>query len=186
MFENYVMYDMKKSPLFIIFLFLTTCAIAQIKHTLTKSAITFQIKNLGINTSGNIGGVQANILFDPANLGASTIDASADVNTLNTDNNMRDEHLKSDSYFDAATYPKISMKSVSFKHKSGDNYVGQFNVTIKNKTQVMDVPFTYSASANTASFKGSFKLKRTDFGIGGSSLVMSNEVTITIDVETSK
>jgi polyisoprenoid-binding protein YceI len=177
---------MKKNALFITFLLLMNCAIAQVKHTVTKNTITFQIKNLGIQTGGTIGGLQANIQFDPANLGASSIESTVDVSTINTDNDMRDEHLKSDVFFDAAKYPHITMKSVSFKHKSGDSYMGQFNVTIKAKTQLVSVSFTYTASGNAASFKGSFKMKRSDFGVGDSSLTLSDDVTVLIDVETSK
>jgi polyisoprenoid-binding protein YceI len=175
----------KYIPLLILSMALN-CAIAQVKHSITKATVTFQIKNMGFNTHGNIGGVEADIKFDAANLNASSIDASADAKTINTDNDMRDEHLRSDSYFDVATYPKITMKSVAIKHKSGNNYVGQFNVTIKNKTHLLDVPFSYTENGNTADFNGALKLKRTDFDIGGSSMVMSNDVTVNIDVETSK
>lgn len=177
---------MNKKYLSILFLFLVNCAIAQAKYTVTKSTVTFQIKNLGINTGGSIGGVQADINFDAANLGASIIQASADVNTINTDNDMRDEHLKSDSYFDVAKYPKITMKSVSLKHKSGNNYTGLFNVTIKDKTQQLEIPFTYVENGGTATFNGTLKLKRTAFGVGSSSMVMGDDVTVTIDVEASK
>jgi len=177
---------MNKKYITVILLLLVNCAIAQVKHTVTKSTITFQIKNLGFNTGGSIGGLKANIQFDPANLGRSVIEASADVNTINTDNDSRDEHLKSDSYFDAAKYPEIIMKSVSIKHKSGDNYTGQFNVTMKGKTQLIDVPFMYTVTGATTSFKGILKLKRTDFNIGSSSMVMSDDVTVNIDVEASK
>ena len=177
---------MNKKYLTVILFLLVSCAFAQVKHTVTKSTITFKIKNLGINTDGNIGGLQANIKFDPANLGVSVIEATADVNTINSDNDMRDEHLKGESFFDVAKYPKITFKSVSIKHQSGDNYTGQFNVTIKNKTQLLDIPFIYTTSGNTASFKGVFKIKRSDFGIGGSSMVLSNEANVTVDLETSK
>jgi polyisoprenoid-binding protein YceI len=186
MFENCVNSFMNKKHLTILFLFLVNCAVAQVKHTLTKATVTFKIKNLGINTGGSFGGVQANIMFDPANLGGSAIQATADAATINTDNDMRDEHLKGDSYFDVTKYPKITIKSVSLKHKSGNNYSGQFSVTIKDKTQTLEMPFTYIASGNTASFNGTLKLKRTDFGIGSSSMVMSDDVTVTIDAETNK
>jgi polyisoprenoid-binding protein YceI len=170
----------------IILLLLVNSTFAQVKHTITKSTITFQIKNMGFNTSGNVGGVQATIMFDPEKLDASSIEASADAATINTDNNMRDEHLKGDSYFDATKYPKITMKSVSLKHKGGNNYTGQFSVTIKDKTKRLDMPFTYTDNGGTADFNGTLKLKRSDFGIGGGSLVMSDDVKVTIDVETSK
>jgi polyisoprenoid-binding protein YceI len=177
---------MNKKYLAVIFLFLANCTIAQVKHTVTKATITFKIKNLGVNTDGSIGGLQANIQFDPANLSGSTIEATADVNAINSDNDMRDEHLKGDSFFDAAKYPKISMRSVSIKHKSGDNYIGQFNITIKAKTQLVDVPFTYTVTGASASFKGSMKLKRSDFDLGSSSMVLSDDITVAIDVETNK
>lgn len=175
---------MKKLLPLIVILFFVTTAFAQVKVAKTK--ITFQIKNLGINTSGFFGNMQANIQFDPATLATSTIEANVDVNSINTDNDTRDEHLRSDEFFDAAKYPKITMRSVSFKHKSGNNYSGQFTVTMKDKTKVFEVPFTYIPAANGATFKGSFKLNRLDFGVGEKSLVLSNDVTISIEAETSK
>lgn len=175
---------MKKLLPLIVILFFVTTAFAQVKVAKTK--ITFQIKNLGINTNGFFGNMQANIQFDPATLATSTIEANVDVNSINTDNDTRDEHLRSDEFFDAAKYPKITMRSVSFKHKSGNNYSGQFTVTMKDKTKVFEVPFTYIPAANGATFKGSFKLNRLDFGVGDKSLVLSNDVTVFIEAETSK
>ena len=78
------------------------------------------------------------------------------------------------------------MKSVSIKHNNGSNYTGTFNLTIKDKTNQVQIPFTYSENGNTANFKGSFKIKRSDYGVGGKSMVMSDDVTISIDVSTSK
>jgi polyisoprenoid-binding protein YceI len=175
---------MKKLLPLIAFLFFITTAFAQFK--VAKAKITFQIKNLGINTHGFFGNMQANIQFDPANLATSNIEASADINSINTDNDTRDEHLRSDEFFDAAKYPKITMRSVSLKRKSGNNYSGQFNVTMKDKTKAFEIPFTYIAVANGATFKGSFKLNRLDFGVGDKSLVLSNDVTVSIEVETTK
>ncbi len=174
----------KLTTLIITTLFLLNIATAQSR--VTRSKISFQIKNLGINTSGIIGTMQANIQFDPAALNTSTIEATADVKSINTDNDTRDEHLRSDEFFDVARFPKITMKSVSFRHKSGNNYVGQFNVTMKAKTKAFDVPFTYVENGNNGSFKGSFKLNRLDFGVGENSLVLSNDVTVTIEVDTAK
>ena len=141
---------------------------------------------MGINTGGTFSGLNADIKFDPAHLDASSIEASIDTKTINTDNETRDHHLKSDNYFDAEKYPEIRMKSVSFKRKNGDSYTGIFNLTIKDKTNPVEVPFTYAESGNTTSFKGTLKIRRTDYGVGGKSLVMANDVTITINVDTSK
>ncbi|HTD99329.1 MAG TPA: YceI family protein [Mucilaginibacter sp.] len=177
---------MKKYPLLILLLSVTIAAFSQVKHTITKSSVTFQLKNLGVNTGGVFGAVKGDLLFDPAHLDASSIAATIDANTINTDNDTRDEHLKSDSYFDAVKYPKITIRSVSLKHKSGNNYIGTFNLTIKDKSNPVELPFTYTQTGDIAVFKGTLKIQRTDYGVGNKSLVMSNDVTITIDVATSK
>src|ERR1700754_3337878 len=134
---------MKKIYVIAFLALLCNSSFAQVKTTITKSAITFKIKNLGLNTSGNFNGLKADIQFKPADLAGSNIIASIDAASVNTDNTMRDDHLKGADYFDVATYPKITLKSVSFKHTSGDNYLGSFNVTIKDKTKLVEVPFTY-------------------------------------------
>jgi polyisoprenoid-binding protein YceI len=168
------------------FTILAGTSFAQVKSTVTKSSVTFKIKNLGINTSGNFSGLQASIQFKPTDLTASTIEASVETATVNSDNTMRDEHLKKEDYFDVVKYPKITFKSVSFTHKSGNNYTGDFSVTIKDKTKVIEVPFTYTETDNAGVFNGSFKILRSDFGVGGKSMILSNEATVTINTEVSK
>lgn len=167
-------------------LFMVSSVFAQVKQTVTQSSITFQIRNLGFMTHGTFSGLQADINFDAAKPESGSINATIETGTISTDNDMRDSHLKEDSYFDAAKYPKITIKSVSLRHKSGNNYDGQFSLTIKDKTQTVDMPFTYVESGNSAEFKGVLKIKRTDFGVGGSSMAMSNDVEVDIDVKTSK
>lgn len=171
---------------FILTALMITTAFAQVKHAVTKSSVMYEIKNMGIKTNGKFKTLVADIQFDKANLATSSIEASVDVNSVDSDNEMRDNHLKADDYFDAAKYPKITMKSISFKPKSGNNYVGIFNVTIKGKTKAVEVPFTYTESASVALFKGTFKINRKDFGVGGNSMVLADEATIDLVVETSK
>ena len=156
------------------------------KQNVSKSAITFQIKNLGINVDGSFNGLKAYINFDPSHPESSAIEASVQANTINTDNDSRDTHLKSEDYFDVGKYPEIRMKSVSIKHNGGSNYTGTFNLTIKDKTNPVQIPFTYTENGDAGNFKGTFKIKRTDYGVGGKSMVMSNDDTISIDVSTSK
>ena len=176
---------MKKVFALMILAVATYIAPAQTKNKLTKSTVSFKIKNLGINTGGNISGIAANINFDKNKPDSCTIEATADANTINTDNDMRDNHLKSEDYFDVARYPTITMRSVSIKHRSGNNYTGRFNVTIKDKTKAVDVPFTYTENGTAGQFKGNFKIKRTDFGIGNKGLVLSDDIIVDIDIETS-
>jgi len=161
-------------------------ATAQSDQKVTSSAITFKIKNMGIGTEGKFGGLKATINFDKNNLDKSSIEASVDTRTLDSDNNMRDSHLKKEAYFDVEKYPEIMMKSVSFNHQKNENYSGLFDVTIKGKTKRIKVPFIYNETGNNASFKGSFTITRSDFSIGGKSMVLADDALIAVTVETTK
>ena len=173
----------KKIYIVVLLIFATAAGFAQ---TVSKSDISLKIKNLGFNVGGTFGGLQADIKFKPNDLEGSSIEASVLSNTVNTDNESRDRHLKSEDYFDVIKYPKITLKSVSFKRKSGSNYTGNFNVTIRDKTKLIEVPFTYTESGNTAQLKGNFMILRTDFGIGGKNLILSNEANVSVEAEISK
>jgi len=167
----------------VLLLLISAGAFAQ--SDLTKAKISFELKNLGIKTGGTIDKVQATVQFDAAQLSTSKIEAVAEAASINTDNTMRDNHLKNEDYFDVAKYPKIIMSSTSFK-KKGNGYIGIFNLTIKDKTKAVEVPFSYADISGGHLFKGSFKINRRDFGIGGSSMTMGDDVTVNIEAETSK
>ena len=141
---------------------------------------------MGITTGGSFGGLVTKVHFTPANLNASTLEASVEAATINTDNSAKDEHLRSEDFFDVARYPKISLKSITFKHKSGNNYVGTFTLTIKDKSKQIEVPFSFVDKGNAVEFKGAFKINRLDFGVGSSSMILSDDVTIKIDCEEKK
>ena len=174
---------MKKYAFLIVLFLASSAAFAQ--TAITASSVTFKIKNLGIMTDGKFGAVTGTIKFDPAHLDSSVIDAAIDVNTINTDNDTRDGHLKGQKFFDAEKHPQLTMKSTSIQ-KKGSGYMGKFNLTIKGTTKPVDLPFTYTETNGKAEFNGSFKINRKDFNVGGSSMVLGEEVTITIKAETAK
>jgi polyisoprenoid-binding protein YceI len=177
---------MKKIFVFIAIISTVYSATLKAQGTVARSVITFEIKNLGINTGGSFSGLVTKLHFIPANLSTSTIEASIDVATINTGNSGKDEHLRSEDFFDVARYSKISLRSVALKHKSGNNYIGTFILNIKDKSKQIEMPFTYLEKENTVEFKGTFKINRLDFGVGSSSMVLSDEVIINIDCEEKK
>ena len=151
------------------------------QSNVSHSAISFKIKNLGIYTNGTIGGLQADMHFKPADPSASTIAASVNMHTLTTGNSSRDEHLKSEDFFDLERYPAMKLQSVAIKHNSGNNYTGKFNLTIKDKTRPVEIPFTCIEKGSNQTFNGTFKINRRDFGVGSNSMILSDEVIITLD-----
>jgi polyisoprenoid-binding protein YceI len=168
-----------------LFIHLNT-TLAQVRWKAVSSAITFSIKNAGLNVSGKFSGLQSELNFYPEHLASSSIMASIDVNTINTGIDLRDKHLKKEEYFDVTNYPKIEMSSVSFEKLAEGYFKGKFKLTIKKTSKEVVIPFYYTENGNTAQLKGTFTINRRDFEVGGSSWTMSDSVTISILVNASK
>jgi polyisoprenoid-binding protein YceI len=151
---------------------------ADLKPVDATEAVTFTIKNFGINTNGEIKGLKGTIKWDAANPAASVFNVSVDVNTINTGIEMRDTHLKKEEYFNVEKYPVISFVSTAV---SAGNITG--NLTIKGVTREVSFPFTVKPSDGGYLFEGEFFVNRKDFGIGGGSVSLGNTVTVNLKVQ---
>lgn len=158
---------------------------AQTIFTPFTYSVGFTIKNAGITVDGSLKGLQGNICFAPGQLETSKLSASMEVNSINTGNRTRDNHLKADDYFNAAKFPLISLSSVKL-YKQGEGFAGLFVLTIKDKSKQLEIPFTYAEKDEQATFEAKFAIDRRDFDVGGYSLVLSDEVNIHILVNAKK
>ena len=147
------------------------------------SSVTFKIKNAGITVDGSFKGFQGKVDFNPDNLAGSKFDVSVDAKTVDTDNNARDNHLREDEYFGVEKYPKISMKSTSLTKVSDGKYKATFDLTIKGKTKQVSFPFSYEKTSTGYKLNGSFEIDRRDFGVGGSSWILSDDVKVFLNIE---
>lgn len=148
-----------------------------------SSSVKFKIKNLGVTVTGSLKGLKGKALFDPNNLSASSIESTVDINTINTGIDLRDDHLKEGEYFDAKNYPQLKFvsKKIVASGRSG-GYIVTGLLTIKSTTREVSFPFSASSEGNGYRLKGEFKLNRRDYGVGGSSFTLSDNLTVILDV----
>jgi polyisoprenoid-binding protein YceI len=158
----------------------------QLKPLQDGSSVQFKIKNFGFNTGGTFSGLKGSIVFDANNLMAANFDITIDASSVNTDNSMRDDHLREESYFDVKNYPQIHFVSskVTKSNKNGVFFVSG-KLTIKKQTKDISFPFTADAQADGYLFKGNFKINRRDFDVGGSSTI-SDELEVILSVLAKK
>lgn len=177
---------MRRMSLFLSVIISATAATAQYKPTDQGSTVQFKIKNLGFSVNGSFSGLQGNIQFDPAHPDQCSFDVSVDAASVNTDNTMRDEHLRKDNYFDVKTYPRIRFQSTKIlpTNKAGA-FIVSGKLSIKNTTKEISFPFSATASQTGYVFKGSFRINRKDFKIGGSSTI-SDELELMLNITAEK
>ena len=155
-----------------------TIALVNLKPVDSEDAVTFVIKNFGINTKGSLNGLKGSLKWDAANPAASQLSASVDVNTINTNIDSRDKDLKEEKYFNLPKYPTITFVSTAV---SATSITG--NLTIKGTTKSITFPITVMPSGSGYLFKGEFTINRRDYGVGGGSMVLSDEVKVTLKVQ---
>ena len=148
-----------------------------------NSKVHFVIKNFGIKTGGDFKGLKGTIKFYAANLTASAFDITVDAATIDTDNESRDEHLRKDEFFNVAVFKTIQFKSTKVTQSSvAGRYYVFGNLTIKGVTKPVEFGFGAKAKDGGYIFDGEFKISRRDFGVGGSSVSMSDNLTVSLNV----
>ncbi|HEX3767429.1 MAG TPA: YceI family protein [Puia sp.] len=173
---------MLKKGLFV-FLFLSyQCCFAQYHPVAAESSVQFNLKNFGFKTGGTLSGPEGDIIFNPDDLTKSSFSVTIKAESINTDNESRDAHLKEETYLDVKNYPLIRFVSSSVKEngKKG-SYQTVGTLTIKSKSREVILPFTAERNSNGWTFSGSFKMNRKDYDVGGSS-TLSDEVVVDIKV----
>lgn len=148
-----------------------------------KSAIGFAIKNFGVTVDGSFSGLTGSVNFDPANPNAAKFSAYVDAKTINTGMSSRDNHLRKKDYFHVDEYTKIRFESVQVSRSTKDGvYLMQGNLTIKGVTKAVRFGFTATPVTGGYLFKGKFAINRRDFGVGGSSISLSDELQVILEV----
>jgi len=176
---------MKKIMMLLLIIGTANISRAQYKPVEQGSTLKFTIKNLGFGVDGSFTGFEGTINFNPQNLAASNFDVTVSATTVNTDNSLRDEHLKGDNFFDVKNYPRIKLTSTQITNVKSGTYMFNGLLTMKGKTKPIKFPFEATQSGDGFVFKGSFKMNRKDFGVGGTSTV-SDELEVMINVAAKK
>lgn len=155
------------------------------------TAAQFSVRHMGISTvRGAFTKVSGTAQYDPANPSKTSVDATIDAASVDTRVSMRDNDLKSANYFDVEKYPTITFKSKSVQAAGAGKLKITGDLTIHGTTKevVLDVdgpsaPVTDPRGNSHLGASASTTIKRTDFGVGGSSPMVGEDITITIDVE---
>lgn len=145
---------------------------------------------------GNFKTFDAKITATQPDFSDAVVEMTADVNSINTDNSRRDEHLKGPDFFDAAKYPTLTFKSKSFQKVDGKKYKMTGDLTMHGVTQpiTLDVTLTGPVTMDSpkgkqekAGFKITGTLKRSDFKIGNAPVaVIGDEIELKANAEFSK
>ena len=162
------------------------------------SAAQFKIRHMMIaNVGGKFNTVSGTVNFDDAKPDQSRIEATIDVNSLNTGDPQRDGHIKGGDFFDAAQFPAITFRS-SKVAAAGSGYTVTGDLTLHGVTKPVTLKVESVSPEITDPWSGQRRglaavttINRKDFGMGwnapaGGGVMLSENVEITLDIEMTR
>ena len=164
------------------------------------SNVRFSVSHLVVSdVDGSFKSFDGSMAASKPDFTDASIVFAADVNTINTDNENRDKHLKSDDFFNAEKFPQIKFVSKSFKSLGNNKYSLAGDLTIRDITKPVTFDVNYGGTVTSAAMGGThagFKAKTTinrfDYNLkwnaatetGGA--VVGKEVEITLNIDMKK
>lgn len=154
-------------------------------HTNVKFTVTHMVIS---EVDGAFKTFTGSMIASKPDFSDAQIDFSVDIASVNTDNEQRDKHLKSDDFFNAEKFPKMTFKSISMKKLSGNKYELVGDLTIRDVTKKVKFAVTYGGTAkdpwgNTkAGFKATSTINRLEYGLKWNSLMETGGAMVGPDV----
>ncbi|MCX6144517.1 MAG: YceI family protein [Ignavibacteriales bacterium] len=191
---------------FILFFALTILSVGSLMAqksgwTLDKahSSIGFSVRHMVISeVTGNFKDFDITFTSVKDDYSDAAVEATIKVASINTDNERRDGHLKTDDFFNAEKFPQIKFRSTSFEKVGENKYKITGDLTIRDVTKKVTFDATYNGTikapwgATVSSWKATSSVNRFDYGLkwnkaietGG--LIAGDIVTITLNLELNK
>lgn len=186
---------MKKITAIIATVFMSAFVFAQTtwKSDPMHSRLAFSTVHHGISDiSGLFKTFEATATANKADFSDAVFELSTDLTSIDTEVEMRDDHLRGEEFFGVEQFPKMTFKSTSIKKIGKDRYKLMGNLSLHGITKPLTITMWYRGTVEneqskkiTAGFQFSGILKRNDFNIGTKfpASMISDKVTIKADCE---
>jgi len=149
------------------------------------SEVQFKVKHLVISTvTGSFKTFEGTVTTQGDTFEGAEVEFSLDVNSIDTNQEQRDGHLKSAEFFDGEKYPKITFKSTSL---TDDKLTGDLTIKDVTKSVTLDVEHGGTATDFYGNLKAGFevvgKINRKDFGLTWNGVTEAGAVVVGEDIK---
>jgi polyisoprenoid-binding protein YceI len=163
------------------------------------SGVGFKVKHLMVsNVRGTFNDFAGTVVYDPADPQSWQVEATIQATSIDTGEPKRDEHLRTDAFFDVAKFPTLVFKSTGVTANKDGTFLLKGDLTMHGVTQPVTLSLEVNGTINDpwgttkAGFTATGRLNRADFGLtwnkaletGG--VVVGDEVTLMLDVEANQ
>jgi polyisoprenoid-binding protein YceI len=180
---------MRKTYSFFIALLFSGAAFAQTTWTVDKahSKIGFNVVHMVVaEVEGKFKDFDASVVTTSEDFNGADVEFTAKVASIDTDNERRDNHLRSDDFFNAEKFPEVKFKGKIVKE--GSKYYLKGDFTMRDVTKPVKFDVTYGGTIATArgakaGFKINGNVNRQEYGLKWNRMLEAGGVTVSDNVE---
>ena len=159
------------------------------------SNIYFDVRHTFVTVRGLFENFSGTVIFDSADITVGRFDFSIEVASINTNINQRDDHLRSDDFFDTRKFPRMTFTTIAIEHLQEDDYLLEGYLTVKDVTRRLTLPLTYYGQRENplkegelvAGFEIAFTMDRLAYHVGSGKFfemgVVGKEVEVLVALE---
>lgn len=163
--------------------------------------VNFSVKHFFTPVTGTFNNYEVDLMYDADYPENSTVSVVIDVASVNTNNERRDNHLRSEDFFNAEVYPTMTFESTSVRKISDNQLMAKGTLTIKDTSKEVDLGVNLlgltdipqgmqemmGGAVRVASFEAGTTIDRRDFQVGvanwAQTMIVGGDVEITIALE---
>ena len=161
----------------------------------SHSSVSFKIRHFFSKVPGKFDKFSGTVRFDPNNWAASSVEVTIEAASINTGNDGRDKHLRSEAFFDVVNHPLITFRSSKVEAVDATHLRVTGELMMRNATKlvVLEVEYTGSgrgfSGVTLAGFTAKTKINRLDYGVAWNAAVegsniLGDDVEIELALET--
>ena len=158
----------------------------------THSNLGFKIKHLMItNVSGSFKNFQAEVETNQTDFGTAQINLTAEMESISTNNEQRDAHLRNADFFEVEKYPELKFRSTKVEKTDTDTFDLFGELTLKGVTKPVKLQVEYNGVAKApwggerAGFVITGKINRSDWGVNFNGVLETGGVMLSEEVRIS-
>ena len=162
----------------------------------SHSRLGFTVRHMGFSkVRGSFEQFEGTLHMDPDDLSTFEAEATVQTQSITTNEEERDEHLRSADFFEIENYPTITFKSTEVRDVSGDSFTLAGELTIHGKTESVELEGEYLGEGTDpwggtrAAFEARTEINRKDYGLNWNQILeaggvlVSEKVEITLEVQ---
>jgi polyisoprenoid-binding protein YceI len=128
----------------------------------------------------------------------SSVNVTIKVDSIDTRNKQRDDHIRTNDFLDIENYPTITFASTSIEHDGGDDFQVTGDLTIRGVTKAVTIPLEFQGVVkdpwgnDRVGFEGSVVINRKDWGVNWNAaleaggVLVSEKVTLEFEISAVK